>query len=147
MTGSFQDLAADAPDLAALVRDRFESHLHHVLGTIRPDGSPRLSGTEVRFADGQVTLGMMAGSAKLADVLRDPRVELHSAPVETDLARGDARLHGVLERLGDIDEGDEPPGTMLRLALDRVVLVQVAGDELVVSTWRPGRGVQVVRRR
>ncbi len=40
-------LAREAPDLAARVRASFDANLHHVLGTVRASGSPRLSGTEV----------------------------------------------------------------------------------------------------
>ncbi len=79
---SWADIATADPDLAARVRHRFESNLHHVLGTVRPDGSPRLSGSEVSFDD-DVRIGMMPGSRKLADVLRDPRVEIHSTRSRT----------------------------------------------------------------
>ncbi len=109
---SWADIATADPDLAARVRHRFESNLHHVHGTVRPDGSPRLSGSEVSFDD-DVRIGMMPGSRKLADVLRDPRVEIHSTPLEDDLANGDARLTGRLRHVGDTDgrPGSSPPPT------------------------------------
>jgi hypothetical protein len=40
------------------------------LATLRRDGSPRISGTEVEFTDGQVWLGMMPGSLKALDLRR-----------------------------------------------------------------------------
>mgnify|MGYP001815337151 CR=1 FL=1 len=58
---TWDEFAAGVPVLAAAIRDRFASNLHHVVGTIRPDGSPRLSGSEVTFA---------GGDAKLAGRLR-----------------------------------------------------------------------------
>lgn len=134
-----------SPGLAGRVRGRFEANLHHVIGTIRPDGSPRLSGTEVRFDDAGPTIGMMPGSRKLADVRRDARVELHSAPLEEDLAEGDATLSGSLVEEPAPDRG--PPGAYFRLVISRVSLVRVEGDELVITSWRPGRGVRTVRRR
>ena len=39
---------AEAPELAAAVQARFAAHIHHIIGTLRPDGSPRLSGTRSR---------------------------------------------------------------------------------------------------
>jgi hypothetical protein len=35
------------------------------------------AGTELEFADGEVTFGMMGGSVKLADVRRDSRIAIH----------------------------------------------------------------------
>ena len=135
----------EAPDLADRVRGRFAANLHHIIGTIRTDGSPRLSGTEVRIEDGDVTVGMMPRSRKLADVQRDPRVEIHSAPLEEDLAGGDAKLGGALVGLPAPQGG--VPGSYFRLDLELVSLVQVDGDELVFTTWRPGQGVTTTRRR
>jgi hypothetical protein len=39
--------------------------------------------------------------AQLCDVRRDPRVELHSAPLEDDLSTGDAKLTGALIESGE----------------------------------------------
>jgi len=136
----------DTPDLARRVRERFTANRHHVIGTVRADGAPRLSGTEVRIEPTGVSLGMMAGSRKLADVRRDPRVELHSAPLEEDLSEGDARLTG---RLVERDDAlpEHPESGHFELLLERVVLVRVEGDELVVTTWDPVAGEREHRRR
>lgn len=66
---------SETPGLAAHDRARFARQRHHVLGTLRPDGAPQLSGTRVRIDDQAVVLGTMPRSAKLADVRRDPRIE------------------------------------------------------------------------
>lgn len=138
--------AAAAPALAGQVRERFAANLHHVVGTLRPNGAPRLSGTEVQIDDRAVGLGMMAGSRKLADVRRDPRVEIHSAPVEDDLASGDAKLAGhLLAR--DRDEPGHPGAGFFELLLELVSLVRVDHDELLFTTWRPGHEVREIRRR
>lgn len=137
---------ADEPALAERVRARFAANLHHVLGTVRPDGAPRLSGTEVQIGDAAATLGMMAGSRKLADVRRDSRVEIHSAPLEEDLADGDAKLAGRLVEAGDDEPNHEGAGSF-ELLLGLVSLVRVEADELVLTTWRPDRGVHETRRR
>lgn len=135
-----------APALAAEVRARFEAHPHHIIGTLRVSGAPRLSGTEVAFRDdGEVGVGMMPASQKLADVLRDPRVEIHSAPLEQDLAAGDAKLTGRLVEVPSPTEG--PAGRYFRLAITNVSLVQVRGDQLLLRSWRPGQDVSTVRRR
>ena len=71
------ELRSDAPEFAACVRAAFEAGTNKTLATLRADGSPRISGSELAFDDHHVTLGMMPGSRKLADVERDPRVALH----------------------------------------------------------------------
>ncbi|MDX1659279.1 MAG: hypothetical protein R3343_10705 [Nitriliruptorales bacterium] len=147
MTGvSWRDFAAAAPELAAAVRRRFEANLHHVLGTIRPDGAPRLSGTEVTIGEDELTVGMMPDSHKLADVRRDPRVEVHSAPLEEDLATGDAKLSGRLVPIDPPGTSAAPPGSYFRLSIERVSLVTVRGNELVFTIWNTEEGLREVRR-
>lgn len=51
-----------APELAAAVRQRFDAHGHKTMTTLRKDGSPRISGTEVQFRDGEMWLGSMPGA-------------------------------------------------------------------------------------
>ena len=95
------ELRSDAPEFAARVRAAFEAGTNKTLATLRADGSPRISGSELAFDDDHVTLGMMPGSRKLADVERDPRVALHSPTLEPppgSLGAGDAKLAGVLVR-------------------------------------------------
>lgn len=144
-TTNWDGFVEQAPELAARIRGRFEANRHHVLGTIRPDGSPRLNGTEVTFSHGEVMLGMMPGSRKLLDVRRDPRVELHSAPLEDDLEDGDAKLSGRLVETDDHPAAGQTPGAFFRLQTVRAVLVHVANQQLVVVSWMPGRGVTRVR--
>jgi len=124
---SWKSLCGDAPDLASAIIARFGANLHHVLGTVRLDGSVRLP-----------------ESHKLEDVRRDPRVELHSAPLEADLAEGDAKLAGVL-----VDHGatEGQPGTAFVLDVTRASLVKVVGDELEFTTWSPDTGLRTERRR
>jgi hypothetical protein len=143
MHTSWANFEADAPALAEQVKGRFTGHLHHIIGTIRRSGAPRLSGSEVKIEDGEVSLGMMADSQKLLDVRRDPRVQIHSAPVEVDMAAGDAKLTG---RLVATSELEDPDGTGFVLDIEGVSLVQVRDDLLIVSSWRPGAGVKVVER-
>lgn len=143
---SWAELERAAEDLATAIRRRFAANLHHVLGTVRLDGTPRLSGTEVAIADGEVRLGMMHGSRKLRDVRRDPRVELHSAPLERMLVEGDAKISGALID-DDVVHVDHPHGVFFRLAIRRASLVRVVDDELHVWSWSPDSGLEELRRR
>src|SRR4051812_15999577 len=83
-----------SPELADAVRGRFEAHGLALLATVRRDGSPRISGIEAFFADGELWLGMMDASLKARDLQRDPRLALHNATVDKDVADGDAKISG-----------------------------------------------------
>ena len=147
-----------APDLAERVRDRFESHRHAMLATLRRDGAPRLSGMEAPIRDGHLWLAMMPGSRKADDLHRDPRFSAHSALDSEDLPSGDARIDGsavpatpaelFLFVAGHRMVIDDPSDLDLFVArLERVVLTSVVGDELVLEFWTPGDGRSEVRRR
>jgi hypothetical protein len=157
---SWEEVTRAEPELAAAVRARFDAHRHKVLGTLRADGSPRLSGIEATFKDGELWLGMMPDSRKAKDLRRDPRMALHSATVDPELADGDARITGraveVTEpgAMAALVEGDErhaepPSGHVFRVDVDEVLLLKIGdpADHLVIDSWTPDRGRRTIERR
>jgi hypothetical protein len=142
---TWQDIEEDAPEFAGRVLARFATGTHKTIATLRADGSPRISGTELVFADGEVTLGMMGGSRKLHDVLRDPRVAVHSPTVEPPSEgqwAGDAKLAGRLVAVPPSAEGAEPGAGHFRLDVREVALTYVGtpADHLVIESWHEGTG-------
>lgn len=141
------------PEFAKRVRALFDAHRHKTLATIRRDGSPRISGTEVEFTDdGDVRLGMMPDSLKLRDVQRDPRIAVHSGsedPNDEDPAAwpGDAKFAGTVSQI-DASGKSGPPGDYFSVDLHEVVLTRVGtpADHLVIESWHPDRGL-VARKR
>lgn len=90
------------PELAQTVEERFTAFRHHVLATLRNDGSPRTSGMEVRFLDGELWLGMMTDSVKALDLRRDPRFTLQANPgPDTTMGGGDVRIGGRASEVAD----------------------------------------------
>ena len=142
---TWQDFVDEAPELAAAVKARFDGGRHHVLATLRADGSPRVSGTEVEFSGSDVVLGMMAGSVKARDLARDRRFALHAHTGDGSMQGGDAKVAGVAV---EVDPPPGPPSHRYRLMLGEAVLTSVHpdGDRLVIETWRPGSGVKRVER-
>ena len=146
LVAGWQDVVAADPDLAAHVRRCFAIRKHATLATLRRDGSPRISGTEVEFdEDGEIYLGMMPGSMKALDLHRDPRLALH-CPTEDapegkpDAWIGDAKIAGV---------GVEVPADghhRFRIDVAEVVVTTVTGDQLVIRSWHPDRGVETRQR-
>jgi hypothetical protein len=63
-------------------------------GTLRRDGSPRISPIEPYLMHGQLLAEAVTWSAKAADLHRDPRYVLHSAVTSPDSGEGELKLHG-----------------------------------------------------
>ncbi|MEU0676298.1 pyridoxamine 5'-phosphate oxidase family protein [Streptomyces sp. NPDC006172] len=154
---SWAGFVAEAPEFAAVVEERFGGFVHHVLATLRKDGSPRTSGLEVRFLGGQLWLGMMAGSLKALDLRRDPRLSLQANPGDgTGMGGGDVRISGRAVEVGDgeaakagyVEEVEPPePFHLFRTEVTEVVRTYVEDDTyLVVQVWKPGEAVRTLRR-
>ncbi|WP_327748464.1 pyridoxamine 5'-phosphate oxidase family protein [Streptomyces europaeiscabiei] len=93
---------AAEPELAQTVEARFGAFTHHTLATLRRDGSPRTTGLEVRFVNGELWLGMMSGSLKAFDLRRDPRFSLQANPGPgTEMGGGDVRVSGRAVEVDD----------------------------------------------
>ena len=69
-----------APEVAGSARQLIERWGFLIAGTIRRDGTPRMSPVEGHFVAGELMLVMIKGSLKARDLLRDPRIVLN-APV------------------------------------------------------------------
>jgi len=146
---------AAVPELARWVRERFGVHRHHVLATVRKDGAPRLTGLEADFRHGELWLGMMNGSRKVADLRRDPRFSLHANPGPgTDLVGGDVRVSGRAVEVTDPGQvaryaaAVRPPEPfhLFRAELTEVVRTSTEPPYVVVETWAPGRAPRIIRR-
>ncbi|MEV5931429.1 pyridoxamine 5'-phosphate oxidase family protein [Streptomyces sp. NPDC052079] len=149
---------AAEPELAKTVEERFAAYTHHVLATLRKDGSPRTTGLEVRFLNGELWFGMMPDSLKALDLRRDPRFALQANPGEgTGMGGGDVRISGRAVEIADDDtetraryaEKVEPPEPfhLFRTELTEVVRTYVEDEKyLVVQVWKPGEPVRTLKR-
>ncbi|MFC0601333.1 pyridoxamine 5'-phosphate oxidase family protein [Streptomyces palmae] len=150
---AWSDFQAAEPDLARTVEERFGAFRHHVLATLRRDGSPRLSGLEAEFREGELWLGMMHHSRKALDLRRDPRFALHANPGPgQEMNGGDVRIDGravevtdpaVLARYAE-DSGQPGPLHLFRAEIREVMRIRVEGNALVIQSWAPGRGLRTM---
>src|SRR5215208_2695966 len=142
---SWSEFAAAAPELADCVQQRFEAHKHKTMATIRKDGSPRISGTECQFVDGELWIGSMWQAVKALDLQRDPRYALHSGSDDPPEWPGDAKLSGAAEEITDPElvrrmngEVTEGPSHLVRL--------NEARDKIVIELWHSGEKVRRIER-
>ena len=151
---SFSDVEAAEPEFAARVRAALDAHRHKVLATLRADGSPRVSGIEMQFVEGEPWLAGMPGSVKFSDLRRDPRFALHGGSADPDDFTADAKFSGRATEVTDADGRrrfsaaagvpDDPAAfDLFRVDLDQVVLTALNEEKtaLVITSWRPGRGL------
>lgn len=136
------ELEADDPELAADVRAAFEVGKHCTMATLRADGAPRISGTEVELTDGQVFIGTPEDARKALDLRRDPRVAIHSPTSDPvgDAWAGEAKFSGVAVEVS--------PGRF-RIDVTSVVhtgLTDETPQRLRIRLWRPVRGVETMFR-
>ncbi|MGI5348038.1 pyridoxamine 5'-phosphate oxidase family protein [Streptomyces sp. CA-250714] len=155
---SWDEFRQAEPGFAETVEQRFGKYTHHVLATLRKDGSPRLTGLEADFRAGQMWLGMMPNSLKALDLRRDPRFAMYANPGSgTEMDGGDVRVSGRAVEVTDPDEiaswaagvpdGEAPEVFHLfRVEVEEVVRVTIEGEEIVFRTWQPGRPLRTIRR-
>jgi hypothetical protein len=148
----WQQFEAGAPDLAAFARQELGRNRVMLIGTVRKDGSPRISLVEPWILDGDLYLGMMWQSVKALDLLRDPRFVLHNAICsstgqETEISlRGraievrDAELRAkyvlaVAERI----TWKEPHFHLFTLDIKSAAVVKYEAGEQSVMMWPQGK--------
>ena len=153
----WSDVENEAPELAARARAFFDARKHKTIATLRKDGSPRISGIEMEFRDGDLWFGSMWQAVKALDLQRDPRFALHSGSADPAEWKGDAKIAGRAEEITDREVVEDPdaetppePSHLFRLDVSELSVVTVGGnppDHLVIDSWHEGRGVTSRRRR
>jgi hypothetical protein len=161
---AWRDVVDSAPEFARRAQAIMDGHLHKTIATLRADGSPRISGIEATFAEGQLWFGSMPDARKGRDLRRDPRFALHSASVnppkgEESSWPGDAKVGGRAVQVTDPDElaaawqllgaAPNPHSELFRADIREVVVTRVGdpSDHLVIELWRPEHPLHRFERR
>jgi hypothetical protein len=140
---TWAEFEAAEPKFARRVRRLMTSRKHLTMATLRRDGSPRISGTEIHFQDGDLRIGSMADALKARDLQRDARVAIHGPnhdPRKSGSWRGEAKIAG---RAFELPDGG---GHTFRIDISEVVLTQLGSNGLLIESWHPGRGYRAFDR-
>jgi hypothetical protein len=154
---TWPDLEAGAPELARRGRERLEETSIALIGTLRKDGSPRISPIEPKFHEDELLFGGMTWSLKVRDLQRDPRCVVHSAITGPNAGEPELRLYGraeaAEERLRRECPGwwaDQPveAAWVFTVRLEAATLLEwnYAAGEMQVWRWSPERGYRELRR-
>jgi hypothetical protein len=153
--------AESCPEIASVAEERFARDELVLVGTLREDGWPRLSPVEPDVAAGHLFLGMMWRSGKALDLLRDPRITVHSVPSDRMNPGGDVKLYG---RAVDVEDSEprqayraaiharigwepaEPDYHLFSVDVESATFVRF--DEATWETWRwtPAAGTRKITR-
>lgn len=152
----WDEFERECPRIADMTRERFAADEVVMLGTLRADGSPRISGNEPDFAEGHLLLGMMWESRKVLDLRRDPRCTVHSVPRTRMNPGGDIKLSGTAYEVTDpalrtayrdeirrrIDWApDEPRFHVFGVDITRAAVMRFGDDRLVLA-WDEAGGLR-----
>jgi hypothetical protein len=153
---AWQAIELAEPEFAARVRRLFDAGRHKTIATLRADGSPRISGIECEFIDGDLRFGSMTGALKGEDLKRDPRFALHGPTFHPEEGKegdwpGEAKIAGyaILESpVSTGDAGEQPDGETFVADITELVITGLNADanKLVVESWTPSRGLRRVER-
>lgn len=160
---TWKEFADAAPRTAAVFTRRHAAAGELcLLATLRSDGFPRISPMEPHVFEDQLWLVGMPNTRKFNDLARDPRLCLHTATVDPQVADGDAKLWGVAHDVDDRALHErfaaalfEETGFDLRGAkFDHFYAVDITGASAVevddgrmdVTVWKPGEAERVVRK-
>lgn len=148
---AWRDIEQAEPEFAQRVRALFDGHRHKTIATLRADGSPRISGIEAAFENGELFFGSMPNARKGADLRRDPRFALHSATVDPIAGSeaqwpGEAKISGRAVPAGPVTAG--PDGDRFRADIAEVVHTHLneQATMLVVEWWTPEHGLRRAER-
>jgi len=153
----WEEFARACPEIAERAEERFRRDQLVMLGTLRADGSPRISPCEIDFASGHVYLGMMWRSRKALDLRRDPRIVVHSIQSDRRAAEADIKLYGEAAEIDDLEQRhiyretvkaridwapDEPNFHVF--AVDVLEAVFFSFTDKIVLHWRADGGLRRV---
>jgi Pyridoxamine 5'-phosphate oxidase len=141
-----------APEIARLGWARLAAVPVAMLGTLRANGSPRISPVEPYLADGRLLIGAMTRSTKAADLRRDSRYVLHSIVTGPDNGEGELKLRGsavparpyLLTAVDRAWWSGQPPGLAavftLRIATAIFVEWDLQRGMMTIHRWAPHDG-------
>ena len=153
--------ASDAPELATVVQGVLKRHGFAFAGTIRRDGSPRISPVEVHISDERLFVVFIPRTAKAHDLDRDPRITLQS-PIASAGAPGlevklQARAIDVLDpdpraaMAASVEETSGwRPGKKWRyceLLLSSVAVLDWIDADMLLRRWSAADGLRATERR
>jgi len=152
---SWSHVKSQEPEFAERVEHLFQVGRHKTIATLRADGSPRISGIECDFVDGELTFASMSDARKLGDLRRDARFSLHGPSIDPEVGReaawpGEAKISGIAVPVvtpgPSVDGASDAQGFVADIREVVVTHLNTDATKLVVEWWTPEGGRQRAER-
>ncbi len=143
------------PELAARGDEWIAQRHVLLLGTLCADGGPRISAVECDVVGDDLCIGMIWRSTKALDLLRDPRLTVHSLPPGRDNPDGDLKLYGRAVAVSGADKrayeavlrarldwSPSEPYHCFAVDVERAGFVRFADGAQETWSWRVGGPVR-----
>jgi hypothetical protein len=145
---TWSEFESAEPEFAARVKALMSSRKHLTIATLRRSGAPRISGSEVEFADGQLRIGSMPDAVKVHDLRGDPRIAIHGPTEDPPPDHpagwvGEAKVAGTAR---EVDSGSAAHRFLIDIDEAVITHLSEAGNLLVVESWNPRRGYRKMER-
>ena len=151
---SWSALARGAPTIAERGKRALEGVGLALLGTLRPDGWPRIGPVEPHVDRGRLLIGVMPRSLRARDLARDPRCTLQSVVSHPNSGEPELKLYcRAVSALG------EPQGAwwsgrpaddvrVFELVVEQAAFVDwdLARAEMTVTSWSAAQGLRTATR-
>jgi hypothetical protein len=161
MGADWAQLEEAAPEVAARALAVIERHRLLLAGTVRPDGTPRINPVEAHVLGGELSLALIPGSHKAADLRRDPRLTLQSPVADPDDPGEEVKIRGVAQTVTDEDtrraiadavEGasgwrPRPSWLLVCVDLEAVAHIEWIRGDMVLRRWSDAGGAEPTERR
>ncbi len=158
---SWPEFELAAADLAVHGRELFRRFGFVFIGTIRADGTPRISPVEVHIVTGHLMLVMITGTQKVRDVHRDPRVTLQTPVMDPAEPGDELKLSGRVaiesdsrQRTATADVIESTSGwrpgeswSFFHLRVTAVAHISWERGDMLLTRWSMSRGLRATERR
>ena len=134
---SWHEFTQQAPELAQFGQSRFEYGVAY-LGTIRPDGGPRVHPVTPIISE-QLFLFMEPTSPKGKDLQRDPRYTLHCAVEDSGGGSGEFYVRGQATLVQDPARRAQAVQAASYNPADRYILFVLTVDFAFMNVYSEGR--------
>lgn len=150
------DFETAAPELAARGRELIDRLGFVLAGTIRRDGTPRISPVEARVVQGHLMVVMIRGTHKARDVLRDARLVLNTPVTDPADPGSEFKLRGRAIAVDEADlieatatateatSGWRPPADwhFFSIEVEDATLMDWEQGQLTMTRWSSERGFE-----
>jgi hypothetical protein len=142
--GIWRDLELGAPDIARLGTARLNGARVALLGTLRRDGSPRISPVEPYFAAGHLLVGPWPGPERQPTCGETPRYVLHSAVTGPDTGEGELKLYGSAVEAGQKLRDATAAAWWQGWPVDKAIVFSLHIEQAVFIDWDTAHGLMTV---